>query len=167
MITLNAPEVFRWSVNFLTFYFSFLICLDGFSCQVYVEDCNFSVSCSDLHGHVMLLLALMFCPCVMEPLFFPSLLLSVILKFMFYVLAFVNLSCLLTLQLQRCFKIMRGNAVPLCSNTMLCKHMVGMKFEVLAFITILLDGGEQSNFSCVHYLRQKSSSVDSPGVPQD
>lgn len=50
--------------------------------------------------------------------FFSSPLLFMILKFVFHVLAFINLSHTLSLQLQIYFKNMKNNVMPLCSDTM-------------------------------------------------
>ena len=68
---------------------------------------------------VFVFLALLFCPCIIKPLlFFSSPLLFMILKFVFHMLAFINLFCMLLLQLQIYFIIIKDNVMSLCSNTM-------------------------------------------------
>ena len=110
-------------VNFLILYLTFLICLDG-SVKYCVS--VFSVLCPDLRGLIicrLLILFLLFLASLFLSLyyqatsFFSSPILFVILKFVFHMLAFINFSRMLPLQLQIYFKIMKDNIIPLCSNT--------------------------------------------------
>jgi len=57
-------------------------------------------------------------------------------------LAFINLFCMLLLQLQIYFIIIKDNVMSLCSNTMPWKYVGGMRVKIHAFVTVLLDGSE-------------------------